>query len=96
MNRFFLYLLGTTSLLTFSLLFITFVFQSRLHHSDFSYYDVRGIELKSQGIWYTLNFEQQNAVIAALNSGRDFKEINLETCAPGLIEEFKIYRFGDK
>lgn len=59
--------------------------------SVLAYNEVKGMAIESEGKLYTLNFEQQNQVVAALNKKENIPEI--KTCgAPG--EKLIIYRFN--
>ncbi len=63
------YLAVTTIVLSTVLIFIAFM--PKLLHSRkqeiLSYNDVRGMAIERQGLLYTLNFEQQNRMVAAIN-----------------------------
>lgn len=59
--------------------------------SVLAYNDVRGMAIESDGLLYTLNFEQQNRVVAALNRKEGIP--NIETCAPSM-DKLVIYRFN--
>lgn len=85
--RFFLYLFLTGSLLAFLIASIALV-PSLKHHPEesiLSYNDVQGMAVESNGVVYTLNFEQQNQVIAILNRGEDLAKME--------VDKLIIYRF---
>ncbi len=73
--RTFTYLAVTTIVLSTVLIFIAFM--PKLLHSRkqeiLSYNDVRGMAIERQGLLYTLNFEQQNRMVAAINHNDPIK-----------------------
>lgn len=56
-----------------------------------AYNDVKGMAVESGGLLYTLNFEQQKRVVAALNRKEQIPVI--ETCGGGM-DKLVIYRFN--
>jgi hypothetical protein len=88
----FLYLFITGALLAILLYLIALAprLDDAPPQSVLAYNEVRGMAVESEGVLYTLNFEQQNRVVAALN--RKEKIPNLETCAPSM-DKLIIYRF---
>ncbi|MBA3238650.1 MAG: hypothetical protein H0T62_09945 [Parachlamydiaceae bacterium] len=91
--RFFLYLFLSGSVLAFLIAFIALLPTFKPHPKEnvLSYNDVRGMAVESDGILYTLNFEQQNQVITALNKGEGFPEMQMG--AP-TVDKLIIYRFS--
>jgi hypothetical protein len=89
--RSFLYLAVTAVLLSASLIFIGLMpyWQGSIQRPVLSPNDIRGMAVESNGLLYTLNFEQQNHVVNALNTG---KNPTIEGCAPS-FERLIIYRF---
>lgn len=53
--------------------------------------DVRGMAFLSKDQPYTLNFEQQNQIVQAINQGEKIPQ--LQTCAPS-ADKLVIYRFN--
>lgn len=88
----FLYLFVTGALLALLLYLIALapMFEKAPAQAVLSYNGVRGMAIESDGVLYTLNFEQQNSVVTALNKNE--KVPQLETCAPSM-DKLIIYRF---
>jgi hypothetical protein len=91
--RSFLYLAVTGCLLTLLLAFTALMpkWQGHAPQSILSYNDVRGMAVESQGLLYTLNFDQQNRVVAAINNGEPLPAMDI--CAPSM-DKLVLYRFN--
>ncbi len=89
----FLYLFVTGALLAFTLYVIALapMFEKTPEQRILSYNEVRGMAIESDKLIYTLNFEQQNWVIAALNKNEKIPQ--LKTCAP-TMDKLIVYRFN--
>lgn len=88
----FLYLFITATILSVLLYVIALVpsVEKATEHRSIAYNEVQGMAIESEGILYTLNFEQQKRVIGALVGGKEIPEI--KTCAVN-PEKLIIYRF---
>lgn len=88
---FFLYLFLSGSVLALLIASIALVPMFKPHPKEniLSYHDVRGMAVESNGLLYTLNFEQQNQIIAALNNGESFPKMYVPTA-----DKLIIYRFS--
>lgn len=89
----FLYLFITGALLAILLYLIALTpqLEKTPPQSVLAYNDVKGMALEGEGKLYTLNFEQQNRIVAALNQRKKIPEI--KTC--GITgEKLIIYRFN--
>jgi hypothetical protein len=93
MNRSVLYLVVTGIVLTVLLGGIALIpeWQMPTQQGILAYNDVRGMAVESQGLLYTLNFNQQNRVVAALNARAS---IHLESMCVTEIEKLVVYRFN--
>lgn len=89
----FLYLFITGALLAILLYLIALapMLEKVPPQSILAYNNVRGMAIESEGMLYTLNFEQQNRVVAAINRREKIPE--METCAISM-DKLVIYRFN--
>lgn len=92
-RHFFLYLFGSAALLAALIAAIALLPPSQRQDAELviPYNHVRGMAVESQGLPYTLNFQQQKHIIAALNQNQPLP--SLQGCAP-TAEKLIIYRFN--
>lgn len=88
-----LYLFVSVSVLALVLLLIALAptWQAPPKQLILPYNDVKGMAVESGGVLYTLNFDQQKQVVAALNRGTGLPD--MEMYAPS-VEKLIIYRFN--
>ena len=91
----FLYLFLTGALLALLLYLIALapLLEKAPASAVLAYNDVKGMAVESEGMLYTLNFKQQNRIVAALNKQEEILEI--EGCVRPLpLDKLVIYRFN--
>lgn len=94
-KRILLYLAITTLLLTFLLFAVTLSVPAQQDSTKMrlDYNHVRGSAVEYGGLLYTLNFEQQNALISYINEAKEIKVQDF-TKSPSSISKIVIYPFN--
>ena len=93
-SLFILILLVLAGMATILIININSLFSSSRHETYLSYNDVKGMEIEHNRLFYTLNFDQQNQVITAINRAVPIGSAGIKLDPNLNFARLIIYRFN--
>ncbi len=92
--------IGIIIIFIFILFGVSVIYLTTYQHKPSGWFvshdDVRGIDVVSDDLPYTLNFAQQGSLIHILNSGKKVKDSSFSSTPPPRVSKITIYLFSGK